>query len=81
MRRPMEAALREINPALVQDGVPPLFGIGFVTPFDVDDKLRSKGTYVAVRPSHLDVTVDDATEDEFVEPPVIDTERDFAGDR
>ena len=81
VRRPMEAALREINPALVQDGVPPLFGIGFVTPFDVDDKLRSKGTYVAVRPSHLDVTVDDATEDEFVEPPVIDTERDFAGDR
>ena len=77
VRRPMESALREINPALVDDGLPPLFGIGFVTPFDVDDKLRAKGTFVAVRPSH----VDDSADDEIVEPPVEDTERDFAGDR
>ena len=77
VRRPMEPALREINPALLEDGLPPLFGIGFVTPFDVDDKLRVKGTFAAVRPSH----VDDSAEDEIVEPPIEDTERDFAGDR
>lgn len=77
VRRSMDSALREINPALLEDGLPPLFGIGFVTPFDVDDKLRSKGNYVAVRPSH----VDEADETEVVEEVVVDSERDFAGDR
>lgn len=78
VRRPMAEVLEEIDSGLVREGAPPLFGIGLVTPFDIDDKLRNRGTYVAVRPSHVDDADDDV---EGIDVAVTDDERDFAGER
>lgn len=78
VRRPMAEVLEEIDPGLIREGAPPLFGIGLVTPFDVDDKLKGKGTFVAVRPSHVD-EVEDVVES--IDVVVTDDERDFNGER
>lgn len=73
-RRPMSEALSAVNPDLAADGLPPIFGIGLVTPFDVDGVVRNKGEYVAVRPPQA------GGDDEFVEEAPVDDERDFTGE-
>lgn len=70
-RAPMFKALSDIDPNLVTDE--PLFGIGLVAPSDTMDVLKDKGDYVAVRPNYTD-------EEEIVEVPPADTEKDFSGD-
>lgn len=77
VRTSMDSALKAINPHLLKDGVPPLFGIGFVTPFDVDNQLEEKGTFVAVTPTH----VDEVEDLELHGGPIVDSEQDFDGDR
>ncbi|GAA4835010.1 Z1 domain-containing protein [Garicola koreensis] len=72
-RMPMSDALASVDSALVEPAAPPIFGIGLVAPYDVDNMVPNKGTYVAVRPQHTDEADDDAEE----QP--VDDERDYDG--
>ncbi|WP_350270227.1 Z1 domain-containing protein [Brevibacterium sp. CBA3109] len=72
-RMSMDSALRVIHPSLVAPGLPPLIGMAVVAPFDSDNRLKTKGSTIAVRP-----VFDDA--EDIDEPLVEDTERDFQGD-
>ncbi|SMY11415.1 Z1 domain-containing protein [Brevibacterium jeotgali] len=72
-RQKMADVLGAVDPRLVSPNEPPIFGIGLVTPFDVDGVIRNKGSYVAVRPPYTDDPEDSETET------IIDDERDFDG--
>ena len=70
-RQPMIDALSAINPELVSEE--PLFGIGLVAPSDTMNILKDKGDYVAVQPNYTD-------DEEVLEEPPTDDEKDFGGD-
>lgn len=72
-RRDMADALEAVDSRLVSPGAPPIFGIGLVTPSDVDGVLRNKGSYVAVRPPYTDDPEDVDSE------AIVDDEDDFDG--
>ncbi|WP_198392394.1 Z1 domain-containing protein [Brevibacterium yomogidense] len=72
-RRHMSEMLESIDSRLVAPGAPPIFGIGLMTPFDVDGVIRNKGSYVAVRPPYTDDVEEPMTE------AIVDDERDFDG--
>lgn len=73
-RMSMDSALRTIDPALIEEGNPPILGIAIVAPFDSENQLESKGSTIAVRP-----IFDDA--EDLEEPVAYDTERDYKGDK
>ncbi|AZQ77092.1 hypothetical protein EJ997_06875 [Flaviflexus ciconiae] len=61
----------------VSDGrqIPQVFGLGLVAPFDVDNVVKNKGVYFAVKPAY----VDEVDEEYEVDIPN-DDERDYEGD-
>ncbi|MEY9259313.1 hypothetical protein ABH903_002345 [Brevibacterium epidermidis] len=72
-RMSMDSALSQIDPALVENGQPPIMGIAIVAPFDSENQLQSKGSTIAVRP-----IFDDAEDlDELI---ATDMERDYRGE-
>lgn len=72
-RMSMDSALKAIHPSLVEPGLPPLIGMAVVAPFDSENRLKTKGSTIAVRPVFEDA-------EDIDEPLVEDTERDFQGD-
>lgn len=75
----MDVALRKANPEILTEGADPLMGIGLVTPFDINNEIANKGTYLAVRPAfESDHEEIDETDHE---PDFVDTEDDYQGEQ
>lgn len=72
-RMPMDEALGLIDHRLVDVSQPPLIGLAMIAPTDIEHRLTSKGTRVAVVPTFND-------NEELDEQVPVDNERDFRSD-
>ncbi|MGL3148956.1 Z1 domain-containing protein [Microbacterium sp. A82] len=72
-RMPMADALSAIDDRLIDAERPPLIGFAMIAPTDIENRLKSKGTKIAVVPTYSD-------SDDIAEEVVSDNERDFQGE-
>lgn len=72
-RMPMADALNAVDDRLTESDRPPLIGFAMIAPTDIEHRLTSKGTKIAVVPTYSDI-------EDIPEEVASDNERDFLSD-